>query len=173
VFRSYTPSRSSVRRVTTPATYHALQRVARPLRARAAAGWAALALGTGALLLGVAAWVVRLGRLEAPYWVLLAWAGALGVLAVAVWLAWRSRGRLSAGGLAGRLEEVGAWRHGALTALLERSASGTSGALLDLADRLHAEDGMGVAGSGRAVARPRRSASPPQLACSPGPAGRL
>jgi len=137
--------------VTTPATYLALQRVARPLRARATAGWTALALGAGALLLGVAAWVVRLGRLEAPYWVLVAWAGAFAVLAGAAWLAWRSHAKLSAGGLAGQLEELGAWRHGALTALLDRSAAGTSGALLALADKVQADD---VARRGAVAAEP-------------------
>lgn len=126
--------------MTAPATYLALQRVARPLRVRATAGWTALAIGAGALLLGAASWVVRLGRLEAPYWVLLAWAGTVAVLGAAVWLAWRARVRLSAGGLAGRLEDLGAWRRGALTALLDHSAAGTSGALLELADRVQADD---------------------------------
>jgi hypothetical protein len=126
--------------VTAPATYLALQRVAGPLRARATVGWTALAIGTGAFLLGAATWVVRLGRLEAPYWVLLAWGGTVAVLGAAAWLTWRARVRLSAGGLAGRLEDLGAWRRGALTALLDHSAAGTSGALLELADRVQAAD---------------------------------
>jgi hypothetical protein len=67
--------------VTGPATHLALQRLAGPLRARATLGWSALALGAGALLLGVAAWTVRLGWLEAPYWVLGAWGAALSALA--------------------------------------------------------------------------------------------
>ncbi|HKT60022.1 MAG TPA: DUF4175 family protein, partial [Gemmatimonadales bacterium] len=126
--------------MTAPATYLALQRVARPLRARATAGWMALALGSAALVLGAVAWIVRLSGLEAPYWVLLAWVGSLVVFGVAGWLAWRARVRLSAGGVAGRLEEIGAWRRGALTTLLDQSAHGTSGALLDLADRVQADD---------------------------------
>ena len=77
--------------MTAPATYLALQRVARPLRARATAGWTALAIGAASLVLGAVAWVVRLSGLEAPYWVLLAWAGSIVVLAAAVWLAWRAR----------------------------------------------------------------------------------
>jgi hypothetical protein len=117
----------------------------------ATAGWTALAIGAGALLLGAAAWVVRLGRLEAPYWVLLAWAGTAALVGVAVWLAWRARVGLSAGGLAGRLEDLGAWRRGALTALLDHSAAGTSGALLELADRVQADD---VARRGVAAAEP-------------------
>jgi hypothetical protein len=126
--------------VTAPATHLALQRIARPLRTRAALGWIALALGAGVLLLGAAAWLVHLGRVEAPYWVLAAWLGA-GVTLVAVAVAgWRAQARLSAEEVAGRLEELGAWRRGALTALLAPSAAGTSGALLALADRTQAED---------------------------------
>jgi len=126
--------------VTGPATYVALQRVARPLRARATAGWLALALGLAGLLLATATWVVRLSRLEAPYWVLVAWGGAIAALVGVAWFAWRTLLRLTVGGLAGRLEELGAWRHGALTTLLDRSATGTSGALLDHADRLQADE---------------------------------
>ena len=137
--------------MTAPATHLALQRLARPLRARAGLGWAALALGSGALLLGLAAWVVRLGRLEAPYWVLLAWGAAAAVLAIAAALARRSQAGLSAGGVAGRLEASGAWRRGALTALLDHAAAGTSGDLLALADRVQAED---VAHRGAAAAEP-------------------
>jgi len=137
--------------VTAPATYLALQRVARPLRARATAGWTALAVGAAALVLGVVAWVVRLGELEAPYWVLVAWAGSIAALAVAGCLAWRARAGLSAGGVAGRLEEIGAWRRGALTTLLDESARGTSGTLLELADRVQADD---VARRGATAAEP-------------------
>lgn len=126
--------------MTAPATYLALQRLARPLRMRALLGWAALALGGGALLLGAAAWIVGLGWLDAPYWVLLAWGAVLVLCAVAGWLGWVAGVRLSAGGVAGSLEELGAWRRGALTALLDRSAAGTSAALLDLADRSQADD---------------------------------
>jgi hypothetical protein len=126
--------------VTSPATRVALQRLARPLRARSGFGWATLALGSGALLLGLAAWLVRLGWLDAPYWVLLAWGAALAALAATAWLAWRALTRLSAGGVAGQLEELGQWRRGALTALLDRAAAGTSGDLLELADRAQAEE---------------------------------
>jgi hypothetical protein len=137
--------------VTAAATHLALRRLARPLRTRATLGWAALGLGAGALLLGVAAWVVRLGGLEAPYWVLLAWAAALAALGGVTYLAWGAQTRLSAGGVAGRLEELGAWRHGSLTALLDRSAAGTSDALFALADRVQADD---VARRGEAAAEP-------------------
>jgi len=94
--------------VTVPATYLALQRLARPLRMRALLGWAALALGGGALLLGAAAWIVGLGWTDAPYWVLVAWGAVLVVGAAAAWLGWSASARLSAGGVAGSLEEIGA-----------------------------------------------------------------
>ena len=126
--------------MTAPATHRALQRLARPLQARAAIGWTALAVGAGVLLLGAAAWMVRLGWLDAPYWVLVAWAAALTALAAVGALAWAGRARLSLGGLAGRLEETGAWRRGVLTALLDRSATGTSRSLLELADQVQADD---------------------------------
>ena len=137
--------------MTAPATHLELQRLARPLRARAAFGGGALALGSGALLLGIAAWMVRLGWLEAPYWVLLAWGAALAALAGAAWLAWQAQAGLSAGGVAGRLEELGAWRRGSLTALLDHAATGTSGDLLGLADRVQADE---VARRGAAAAEP-------------------
>jgi hypothetical protein len=126
--------------MTAPATHRALQRLGRPLRSRNQLGWAALALGTVGLLLGTAAWIVQLGYFSVPYWVLVAWGVALtGLLAVG-YLAWGAQQRLSTSRLARRLEELGAWRRGTLTSLLDTSASGTSGALLDLADQAHARE---------------------------------
>ncbi|HEX7337974.1 MAG TPA: DUF4175 family protein, partial [Gemmatimonadales bacterium] len=118
----------------------ALQRLGRPLRARSHAGWAALALGSAALLLGGWAWTVRLGWFSAPYWVLVAWGTAIAALIAVLLLAWRAQRRLSTLRLARRLEDAGAWRHGTLTSLLDSAAAGTSSALLDLADRAQAED---------------------------------
>lgn len=126
--------------MTAPATYRALKRLGRPLRSRNRVAWTSLALGTVALLLGTAAWIVRLGWLSVPYWVLVAWAVALSGLAVVCCLWWGTQRRLSNPRLARRLEDLGAWRRGTLTALLDASASGTSGELLDLADRTNARD---------------------------------
>ncbi|MGH7508775.1 MAG: hypothetical protein ACREMZ_04835 [Gemmatimonadales bacterium] len=152
--------------MTAPATQGALQRLGRPLRTRNRAGWAALALGTVALLLGGWSWAVRLGWLNAPYWVLVAWGMALVGLAAVVYYAWRVQNSLSTAHLARRLEELGAWRRGTLTSLLDQAASGTSGELLDLADRAQAED---VARRGAAavvpIARPVRLTSLAGLAC--------
>ena len=65
--------------------------------------------------------MVRLGWLEAPYWVLLGLGRGARVLA-GVGMARRGEAQagLSAGGVAGRLEELGAWRRGTLTALLDQ-----------------------------------------------------
>lgn len=126
--------------MTAPATHGALQQLARPLRTRSGAGWAALGLGTVAVLLGAWAWAARLGWLSAPYWVLLAWVVALLGLIAVVCLAWSAQTRLSNLQVARRLEELGAWRRGTLTSLLDTAASGTSGQLLELADRAQAED---------------------------------
>jgi hypothetical protein len=126
--------------MTAPATHKALLRLARPLRRRNRLAWAALALGVVGILLGIAAWTVRLGWVSVPYWVLLAWAVALSGLAAVGYLGWRTQRRLSNSRLARSLEELGAWRRGTLTALLDTSASGTSAALLNLADQAHARE---------------------------------
>jgi hypothetical protein len=137
--------------MTAPATHRALRRLARPLQSRSRAGWVGIGVGFVALLLGAAAWGVRLGWLTAPYWVLVAWAGALVALFAVTCIGWGFHAGLSVGRLARRLEDLGAWRRGTLTALLDRAASGTSGALLDLADRAHAED---IARRGAAAVEP-------------------
>jgi hypothetical protein len=126
--------------VSAPATLGALQRVARPMRSRSWAGLFGLGLGSAALLLGLAAWSARLGWVSAPYWVLLAWAFALIAVGVVAYVAAGTRARLTSRRLAATLEELGAWRRGTLTSLLDPSASGTSGSLLELADRIHADD---------------------------------
>ena len=137
--------------MTAAATRGALQRLGRPLRTRNGVGWGALGLGTVAVLLGAWAWSVQLGWLSAPYWVLLAWAMALLGLTAVVYVAWAAQSRLSTPRLASRLEELGAWRRGTLTALLDAVASGTSGQLLDLADQSQADD---IARRGPAAVEP-------------------
>ena len=65
---------------------------------------------------------------------------------------WRAQAGLSAGGVAGRLEELGAWRRGTLTALLDHARRPAPAAtLLALADRAQADD---VARRGAAAAEP-------------------
>src|SRR5918997_2752883 len=126
--------------MTAVATHGALQRLAAPLRTWSGAGWIALGLGAASVLLGGWAWAVRLGWLSAPYWVLLAWSMALAALALVAWLAWRAHARLSTGRVATQLEELGGWRRGALTSLLDTAAAGTSDALLAQADETQALD---------------------------------
>jgi hypothetical protein len=126
--------------MTAPATQEALHRLARPLQSRSWAGWAALGVGLVALLLGAAAWSVRLGWFSAPYWVLVAWALAAAALSAVIYVGLGIHAGLSVKRMARRLEDQGAWRRGTLTALLDGAASGTSVALLDLADRAHADD---------------------------------
>jgi hypothetical protein len=121
-------------------TGQALARLATPLRTRSGLAWGALGLGLSGLLLGLAAWSAHLGWIDAPYWVLVAWGVAFAALGVVAWLAWSARSELSASRVAGRLEELGAWRYGTLTALLGAIAPGTSEALLQLADRAQAAD---------------------------------
>jgi hypothetical protein len=125
--------------VSGAATARALHRLSRPLRLRAGAGWLALGFGVAALLLGGGAWAVRLEWITAPGWVLFAWGAAIGAVAVVAWQAVTALRALSHVRLARRLEELGAWRQGALTALLDRAAIGTSEALLARADATEAD----------------------------------
>ena len=126
--------------MTAPATQQELYRLVQPLRSRSWLAWIALGLGTAALLLGGSAWLVRLGWLTVPYWVLAAWGLALLGLAAIACLAWRNQRQLTPPSLARSLEDLGAWRRGSLTALLDSSASGTSHALFQLADRTQADE---------------------------------
>jgi uncharacterized protein DUF4175 len=116
------------------ATTRALHRLSRPLRLRARAGWIALGLGAAALLLGASAWAVRWGWIAAPQWVLIAWVVAVCVVVVVGWLAWNEIAALSHGRVAERLEELGEWRRGTLTGLLDQPAPGVSHSLLSQAD---------------------------------------
>jgi hypothetical protein len=123
-----------------PATAEALERLVRPLRVRQRSGWVAALMGVMALLLGAAAWLARLRVLEAPWWVLAAWAVALAAGAAVAAMAWRHDGSLRLTALARALEDGGTWRRGALVALLEPPAAGTSDALRSFADRARASD---------------------------------
>src|SRR5919107_1403225 len=153
--------------MTAPATHLALRRLARPLRSRSRLAWSAMGLGTVALVLGASAWVFRLGWFTLPYWVLVAWAAALLGLSAVLYLGWKNQRRLSSAQLARSLEDLGAWRRGTLTALLDESASGTSSQLLHLADRAHADD-IDVRGSaaGEPIPRPVRALVLASIICA-------
>jgi hypothetical protein len=142
------------------ATSRALHRLSRPLRIRARAGWLALGLGLAALLLGTAAWSVRLGWMAAPHWVLVAWLAVTVALLWVAYLAWDAVGALSHARVAKRLEESGAWRLGTLTALLDQPAPGTSGSLLAVADAAQAGEVERRGGAAaEPIARPVRAMS--------------
>ncbi len=152
--------------MTGPATRGALQRIGRPLRGRSQVAWCALAVGIVGLLLGAAAWLFRLGWLTVPYWVLAAWCLALFATLVVSYLGWDNQRRYSTSNLARGLEEIGAWRAGSLTALLDSTAAGTSQALLALADRAQAEeiDRRGQAAV-EPITRPLRVLVPLSMVC--------
>jgi hypothetical protein len=137
--------------MTAVATGQALERLARPLRAESRAGWAAGAVGLAALVLGSSAWLARFGVLIAPWWVLAAWVFALTGLALVLVAAWRRETALALRTFARRVEQEGGWRHGALSALLDPPAPGTSEALLQLADSAGAAQ---LAEHGLAASRP-------------------
>src|SRR4029079_11152503 len=91
------------------------------------------------------------GWLTVPYWVLVAWALALLGLAGIAYLAWRNQRRLTPPSLARSPEDLGGRRRGRLTALLDHSASGTSAALFQLADRTQAYE---IRARGRSALEP-------------------
>jgi hypothetical protein len=137
--------------VTATATRDSLRGIAAPIRRLSRVGQAALAAGGAALVLAAAVWIVRLGWLDAPWWVLAAWGIALPTGALLLWRA-RSRDRSFADEpIARRLEATGGWRRGALVALLEPAAAGTSEPLHQAADRALAGD---LAARGRGAVEP-------------------
>ena len=122
------------------ATREALDRLARPLRRASGAGWVTLAVGGAALVLGAAAWLVRLGWVGTPAWVLAAWGLVLiGLVGIAT-VARRGHAQLRTASVARALERPGLWRAGALSSMLDASAGGTSAELWIAADRAHASE---------------------------------
>lgn len=121
-------------------TADALRRLAAPLRGWNSVAGAGLVLGSVALVVGAAAWLARLNPPSSAGWVLATWVIAAVIGALLARLAWRAGRRLLPGAVALGLESSGQWRSGALTALLEPAANGTSPALLLAADRAGAAD---------------------------------
>ena len=143
--------------MTAPATHGALQRSG-PSAPEPEPGWPGLASA-----LGTVAFAARRRGVARPARLVhrpLLGAGGLGRRVDGGWrgcCAWPGTPApaLRASRLARRLEELGAWRRGTLTSLLDAAAPGTSGALLDLADR---RSGRRAAARG---ARGGRAAGPP------------
>jgi hypothetical protein len=127
--------------VTAPSlTAHALLRVARPLRSRRLGAAAAGMAGSVLALLGVAAWLARLGVFGEPGWVPAVWVLALLLAGAGAWLARRRLALLDLHAVARWLERVGAWRLGALRGVLDPAQSGASDELARAADERLARD---------------------------------
>ncbi|MGE3524464.1 MAG: DUF4175 family protein, partial [Gemmatimonadales bacterium] len=137
--------------MTAPRTEAAVRTLVRPLRGLTLVARAVVALGVMALLLGALAWLARLGVFAGPYWVLLAWSAALVALIAGLTAWYREQGRLSPAWLARTLEETGQWRRGAVSALLEPAAAGTSASLFAATDASRARE---VEGRGTAALAP-------------------
>jgi len=124
--------------MTGQRTRLALGALAAPLRRRSALA-TGLAVGGGMLVvLGGGAWLVRLGLVHSPLWVLLSWAGAV---AAGGWAAWRGLAadqQYAPAPLAGELEASGHFRAGSVRHLLGSSAGGTSEGLYGAADERQA-----------------------------------
>ena len=125
--------------MTPSRTSGALQQAGRPLRRRIALIGTTGALAGLVVVLAVGGWSLRAGALRSPIWVFVAWALGTGLAAAVGVLAWIRYRRLSRAGLATKLEGSG-WRRGALRALLEPAASGTSDGLRHAADQWASSD---------------------------------
>ncbi len=121
-------------------TRTALEGLTAPLARRAVTGGGALVVGAVLLVLGAAAWLVRLGVVHTLWWVPVAWAAALTAAVLAGGLALRRAQALRVPLLARRLESEGSWRLGALTGMLSAAAEGVSADLHDAADGAVAAD---------------------------------
>lgn len=133
------------------ATRVALERIARPLARQSALGWAALGAGIALALLGLVAWLARVGLARAPLWVPAAWILVVAATAFVLLRAGRDRQRLSTTSIAQWLEQGGRWRRGGLGGLLDAAGRGTSPALLAMADEQEAQR---LAHEGRAALAP-------------------
>ncbi|MGH7593151.1 MAG: hypothetical protein ACRELE_04795, partial [Gemmatimonadales bacterium] len=109
--------------------YQALDAVARPLRG--ASGLARLLSGMAAVagLFTIAAWLARAGWVTGPGGVLVAWMSIVVILAGSFVVARRAIRELGPWRVGHDLEAAGAWRHGALTTLLDPRAAMTSESL--------------------------------------------
>lgn len=117
------------------ATTAALHRLAAPLRRLGWSGSGLFAAAGALAALGTLAWIVRLGALRTPLWVIAAWAVAGAALVLAALPARALARRLGDGQLARDLEALPGWRRGAVSAILDGASEGTSPDLFSRADR--------------------------------------
>lgn len=115
-------------------TASVLRGMARRLRRVSLLGWIMGGLGALLLALAAGAWVLRLGAAPPAWVVVVTWTGAGAGTVIVLALAWRDLTRLEARAVAVHLESAGAGRTGAVTALLEPVAAGTSAGLAAVAD---------------------------------------
>jgi hypothetical protein len=120
--------------MTEGRTREVLEGLAQPLRRRSITGWAVALLAVASLAFGAGAWGLRSDLFRPGAGVLLVWAGVVLAAPVLGALAWRERHRLAVAKLAELLETTGATRRGALSAVLDVPASGTSPDLAVAAD---------------------------------------
>ena len=116
-------------------TPEALAQLGQPLRRLAAAAAGLAAVAAAGFALAVPAWLVRLGAVRSPLWVVVAWALAVAAVVGAGIAGRRLLAGLEAGRLAAMVETAPGWRCGAVTSLLEPASAGTSADLLAAADQ--------------------------------------
>ena len=116
-------------------TPEALARLGRPLRRLGAVAAALAAVAAAGFALAVPAWLVRLGTVRSPLWVVVAWALALAAVGAVAVVARRILRGLEADRLASMVESAPGWRQGAVTGLLGPASDGTSADLHAAADQ--------------------------------------
>ncbi|MFN0178128.1 MAG: DUF4175 family protein [Gemmatimonadales bacterium] len=121
--------------MTSGQTKDALTEIGAPIRRAGLVGLGTGAVAGVAIALAVPAWLVRLGWVRSPLWVIVAWALVGATLGIAGWLAVRLARLFDAATLANRLEHTPGWRQGAVRSVLEGAARGTSADLFAAADR--------------------------------------
>ena len=118
----------------------ALDAIARPLRGLSGLARLLVGVATAAVVFAIAAWLARAGWLTGPEGILVAWLLIALALVVSFVLARRAIGVLGPWHVGRELEASGAWRHGALTTVLDAPATGTSPALHEAAALLRAKE---------------------------------
>lgn len=121
--------------MTADRTPRALADLARPLRRLGYGAAAASGIGAALLAMAIAAWLVRLGAVRSPLWVVVTWLLALVAVVAAVVVAWGRSRRVGMRAVARTVEGAPGWRHGVLIGVLDGASAGTSAALFAAADQ--------------------------------------
>lgn len=118
----------------------ALDGVGRPLRGMSGLARLASGVAAAAVVLAITAWRLHIEWGSAPTWILAAWFVVVVLLAIGLYRARQSIRGLGPWHIAERLESAGAWRHGAITTVLDPVAEGTSPTLHAAAAAVQAAD---------------------------------